>query len=118
MWRTVIKKGGLLAIGSLLLVPGTARAATVDVKIPFAFVVHGQTLPAGQYRIQDHPGSDVVWISADKGKTSLFVMATPAPGRDPSGNQASLTFTRHETQYRLADIWESGQRGLEIPASK
>ena len=54
---------------------GVARAETLDVKIPFAFVVHGQTLPAGdapvltfthaetQYRL------DTIWQSATKGGT-------------------------------------------------
>ena len=47
-YESLIKKAGLLA-AALLLTAGPAGASTMDVKVPFSFVVHGQTLPAGQY---------------------------------------------------------------------
>ena len=45
---------------------------------------------------------------------ALFVATAPAGGHDPSGDQPALTFIRDETQYKLADIWESGSEGLAI----
>ena len=47
--RTKLLKAGLLTASCLALAAGSARAATLDVKVPFPFVVQGQTLPAGQY---------------------------------------------------------------------
>ena len=38
----------------------------------------------------------------------------PAAGHDPAGEKPTLTFTRHETQYRLTGIWESGTDGQAI----
>ena len=42
------------ALTAALLCAGAsvARAESLDVKIPFPFVVHGQTLPAGDYRVE------------------------------------------------------------------
>ena len=118
MWST-IRKSGLLAAAFLAIAAGSARAEVVmDVKVPFPFIVHGQTLPAGMYRIE-RDGTDVVLIRGEKGnKVGMFAMTMPAAGHDPVGEKPSLTFTRYETQYRLADIWESGSEGREILAKK
>ena len=45
----VTTKAMLFAAGLLMLAAGTASAAAVEVKVPFPFVVQGQTMPAGQY---------------------------------------------------------------------
>ena len=46
-----------------------------------------------------------------------FVVTHPASGHDPAGDTPVLMFTRHETQYRLKDIWESRTEGREIAGS-
>ena len=63
-----------LAIGTLLaacvaLAVGSAGASSVDVKVPFAFVVHGQTLPAGRYVVNDDSG--VVQIRGENGNHNV-----------------------------------------------
>jgi len=105
-----------MAAALLIFAGGTARAAVVEVKVPFPFVVQGHQLPAGQYRLErDATNSSVVLIHGKKGNTAtLFVLTTPAPGHDPDGDKPALTFTRYESQYRLADIWESGGQGREV----
>jgi hypothetical protein len=41
-----------MVVAALLVgLGGTARAATVEVKVPFPFQLHGQMLPAGQYLV-------------------------------------------------------------------
>ena len=103
----------MLAAAFVVCVGGSARAATIEVKVPFPFLVHGQTLPAGEYRVENE--GKVVLFRGEKGNTaSMFVMTTPAGGHDPAGDKPALSFTRHETQYRLADIWESGSQGFEV----
>src|SRR5262245_7006393 len=107
--RSVVKLSAMTTVvaGLLVGVSSAARAATVEVNVPFPFIVQGQTLPAGQYRIE-REGADLVVIRGEKGnKTDVFALTVPAAGQDPVGDQPVLTFTRHETQYRLADVWDS-----------
>ena len=111
--KSIIKRAGLLAAAFVVCFGGSARAATVEVNVPFAFVVQGKTLPAGQYRIEND--GPLVLLRGEKGNTAaMYVLANPAGGRDPAGEKAALIFTRYETQYRLTDVWESGSQGLEI----
>jgi hypothetical protein len=118
--RSVLKRATLVAAGIVGLVGGTASASVVDVKIPFPFVVQGQPLPAGQYRVERNMfDSSVVLIRGEKGNNaSMFVLTTPAAGKDPSGDKPALTFKRYENQYRLADIWESGRQGRQVGAHR
>jgi hypothetical protein len=90
---SIIKRAGLLAAAFVLCLGGSARAGTVEVKVPFPFVVHGTTLPAGQYRVEND--GPVVLLRGEKGNTAaMFVLANRAGGRDPAGDQAALIFTR------------------------
>ena len=85
----------------------------MEVKVPFPFLVHGKTLPAGEYRVENN--GTLVLFRGEKGNTAnMFVMTTPAGGHASAGDKPALSFTRFETQYRLADIWESGSQGLEV----
>jgi hypothetical protein len=114
--RSLIKKAGLLAAAFVVLATGSARASTLEVTVPFPFVVHGQTMPAGQYWVSVEGG--VVQFRGEKGNhTSMFVLTTPASGHDPAGNAPALTFQRHENQYRLTDIWQSATQGREMTGS-
>ena len=111
MRRILVTAFGALAC---LAAAGTARAAdAIEVKVPFPFVVHGQTFPAGQYTIEREGSAlSVLLIRGDKGnKAVAFVSTLPADGRDPAGDTPSLTFKRHENQYRLSEVWESGSEG-------
>ena len=110
-----IRRAGLFAAMFVLLIAGSAKAATLDVKVPFPFVVQEKTLPAGRYRVTEEGG--VVEFRGEGNKASLYFLAVPAAGHDPVGNQPTLSFTHSENQYRLSDIWESGAYGLE-PAKR
>jgi hypothetical protein len=108
--KTTMMRPAVIATVLFVGAAGAARAESLDVKIPFAFVVHGQTLPAGDYRVEtDGP---IVLLRGEHGnKTSIIFTIMPAPGHDPAGDAPVLTFTHGETQYRLADIWESASKG-------
>jgi hypothetical protein len=112
--RSVIAKAGLLAAVLVVCGGGSARAATMEIKVPFPFLVHGKMLPAGEYQV-DNDGN-VVRLLGEKGnRAAIFVMATPATGHDPMGSTPTLTFVKDEAaQYRLIDIWESSSEGFEI----
>ena len=111
---SILKKSAVFATAFLVFGGAAARAATVEVKVAFPFEVRGQTMPAGRYLIE-REGSSAVMIRGEKGtRANAFVLTIPAAGHDPAGEKPALTFTRHETQYRLASIWESGTDGREI----
>jgi hypothetical protein len=114
--RSVLKRATLVAAGIVALAAGTARASVVEFKIPFPFVVQGQQLPAGQYRVERNMSSAVL-IRGEKGNNaSVYVLTTPAAGTDPSGDKPALAFKRYENQSRLSEVWESGTQGREVAA--
>ena len=47
-------------------------------------------------------------------KANVIFITSPAEGKDPAGQTPALVFTRDETQYCLADVWESGSRGVVV----
>lgn len=107
--KAVIGRAAFLAAALLLAAGGTARAGSFEVKVPFPFVVNGQQLPAGQYRLV-RDGDSVVLIRGEKlHMPAMYVSTMPAAGRDPAGDQPALTFVKHQDQYLLTDIRESGQ---------
>ena len=106
----VILKSGLIAAALIVSAASAARADTLDVKVPFPFIVHGQTLPAGDYRVETE--GPVVLLRGEHGnKTTIIFTTMPADGQDPAGDAPVLIFRRGETQYRLADLWESASKG-------
>ena len=111
-----IGRSGIAAAMLWAVSGGVAHAATVEVTIPFSFEVHGRPLPAGQYRIdRENTDPEVVLIHGEHGNPiRLVVLTMPIAGPHPAVNQPSLIFVRHEGQYRLADIWETGGEGWEI----
>jgi hypothetical protein len=114
--KSVIRQAGLCGAVLLICGAGSAWASTIDVKVPFAFVVQGQTMPAGEYRlVRDANDPAVVLIQGEKGnRSTMIAMTRPAPGHDPAGEKPAVTFTRVDKQYRLSDIWDSGLEGHEI----
>jgi hypothetical protein len=115
MW-SVTKKAVLLAAGLVMFAGGTASAATVDVKVPFSFIVQGRSMPAGQYQVQsDSMDPSVLLIRGANGTNAgMFVLTRTAAGHDPAGDTPALTFDRYENQYRLVRIWESAGQGQEL----
>ena len=114
--RSVIRNAAVLAAAILVLGSGKAWAGVEEVKVPFPFVVHGTTLPAGTYRIQrEGDALQILEIQGEHGnKTAVFVSTVPAGGHDPAGKQPALTFNHHDNQYWLADVWSSADDGLAV----
>ncbi len=108
-----------MAVAFLGLAGATASASpsdTLEVKVPFAFVVNGRNFPAGQYRVEREDMSrSVLLIRGEKGNhAAMFVSTTPAGGHDPAGSVPVLTFNHYENQYRLSGVWESETDGLNL----
>jgi len=116
--RSIVRKSVMFA-GAFLLFAG-ANASAFDgyafkVRVPFAFVVTGQTFPAGQYMVEEQANGSSLLLRGEKGNHPVtFLMTTHASRQEPAGTKPALTFTRDENQYRLSSIWESGSEGWSI----
>ena len=115
MWSwSLLKKSVPLAGALALMSAGVAHAQdTLDVKVPFPFVVHGKSLPAGQYSVRrDGP---VLLIQGERGtRGNVVVLTTPSGGHDPAGETPVLTFDRYENTYKLTGVWESKNEGQTV----
>ena len=116
--RSIMSKSTVL-LGASLLVAGvatSAEASSLEVKVPFSFVVHGKTFPAGQYMIERNDSS-VVLIRGEKGTHGFtFVPVIPAGGHDPAGSVPAVSFKRDDEhqQYRLSTMWDSDNEGWSV----
>lgn len=106
----------ILASVFLLAASGAARASIIEAKVPFDFVAGGRVMPSGTYRIEaDNMDSSVLLIRGEKGNhAAVFILTTPVEGPHPGGASPTLSFSKHETQYFLDDVWESGNEGHEV----
>lgn len=111
--RRVLKATGVMATMMIVLFStATARASTIEVRVPFPFEVQDRLLPPGEYRVTNESG--VVQLMSENGAgASLYLLATPVGGADPAGHIPALTFTRDKSHYRLSTIWESPSEALE-----
>ena len=103
----------------LLLASGTARAAdTLEVNVPFPFLVNNQVFPAGHYMVEEDSlaGPAVLIIRGMHNREAAFVLTHAASGRGPDG--PALQFEHRENQYRLSRIWESPTEGQSVVPHK
>jgi hypothetical protein len=123
--RATIRKSLGFAVVGLGLFAGSAQAQGLGqemiVKVPFAFVVQGQTLPAGNYVVSrvTEDRSAMMIRGENANRKSVEVMLTmPADGHDPAGDKPALTFSRFENGYRLSTIWDSATDGRTMVSRK
>jgi hypothetical protein len=111
-------KRTVAVVGVLLASVVAAQAGTIEVKVPFAFVVGSTQMPAGTYRLErDSSRSSVMLIRGEHGNTAqAFVLTTPLKGGSPAGDAAALVFVPDETANRLTQVWGSASTGEEITA--
>jgi hypothetical protein len=116
---SVIKRT-IVVVGVLLASAVAAQAETLEVKIPFAFVIGEQTMPAGEYRIERDATmpSSVVLIRGEHGNTAtLFVQTVELTGEKPAGVKSALVFVSDEAGMRLTQVWGTAKIGQEILSS-
>lgn len=118
--RSMFTAVTVLAGAILLGVGGTAQAGTdtvVKANVPFDFVVKGQTMPAGRYRIErDERSPSLLLIRGDQksNHAAVFVLSIPDGRQDPAGEQPILTFKHVENTYQLASVWDSQDEGFDL----
>lgn len=113
--KSLMKMSVLMAGAFLVCTGANAFASELDVKVPFAFVVNGKALPAGQYRVETE-GTTMI-IHGERGTHGGAVALTmTATGHDPAGAVPVLTFSRHENELRLTSVWQSTGDGQTLIA--
>jgi hypothetical protein len=107
-----------LVAATLIMGAASGRASAqdvIDVKVPFDFVVSGQTFHAGTYVLTMNASSEgVMLLRGDHGKAITFALTIPASGHDPAGEQPALVFNRYENRNVLSQVWENGTEGRAI----
>lgn len=114
--RSVIKRA-MVVVGVLLASAVAAQAQTLEVKVPFAFLVGSTQMPAGTYQVvrDSSLSSSVMLIRGEHGNTAqIFVQTTPLKGVSPAGSAAALVFVPGETANQLTQVWGSPTAGQEV----
>jgi hypothetical protein len=105
-----------LVVGVLML-PGirevSAQSPTIA-KVPFAFVVEGTVMPAGEYRLAMRPGDpSTLQIVSTGGDAAMFVNVSSNEARKAAG-EPTLVFRRVGTGYFLSRVNVPGENAREI----
>ena len=111
----------IVAVVVLLASAVAAQAETLEVKVPFAFIVGSTQMPAGTYRLERDPSrsSSVLLIRGEHGTTAqAFVLTTPLKGGSPAGDVPALVFVPDENANRLTQVWGSPTVGQEVTAHR
>lgn len=108
MKKSFLRIAGMLAL-AFVATSQIARAQQPMVaNVPFAFTAGDKTLPAGEYRVEKAPHSDLtLMIRSADGKEGMFVSALPAETRKPQ-TQSKLIFHRYGNRYFLSQVWVAG----------
>ena len=100
------------AVGS-----ANAQTSSINISIPFDFVVENQTLPAGEYSIQSAVGGRIMLRSHD-GANATTVLTLPVKSQQAS-SETKLVFKRFGDQYFLSQVWSQGANvGREVLAGR
>lgn len=112
--RSLIVAAAALAVLTPLYI--TASAAEVNCRVPFAFVVNGATLPAGDYSISTNSyGGSLLVRGFHK---SAMVMTVLADRRTDQLGRAKAVFLRTGDRYTLIEVWTTDGLGRAIPNAR
>ena len=96
-------------LATALMMMGGVSDARADerivAKVPFAFIVHGVRLPAGDYTVTQNvfDGGGVFLIASADGRHAVYTLTSPsASGKEPA--QPELVFEKFGEQYFLARV--------------
>jgi hypothetical protein len=98
---------GIVLAAAAMVVGGASAAQAqdrVDAKVPFAFVVNGEQLPAGSYEVKDmSEGPDVLIIASTDGRKAVSVMTIPSSSSTKEGDPR-LHFDTVDNQHVLVGV--------------
>jgi hypothetical protein len=110
------RPNGILLASILLLMAAMASAQThrVTVSVPFSFVAGHQTLPAGEYTIEQNRGQGSAILRSGKGGA---IMLLAAKSDQAFEEKSYVLFRRKGTHYFLAEIWRQGEGQVLAPGN-
>ena len=92
-------------VGAMTLLAAAAQAEPTtrqEVKVPFAFTVNGQEMPAGTYTVrEDDDQPHALLIQGSSNKSAIFVLTAPVDGV-PAPQDSSLVFAKDGNSYVFA----------------
>lgn len=110
-----------LVVGTMTLLAGVAQAEPTtrqEVKVPFAFTVNGQEMPAGTYTVrEDEDQPHALLIQGSSSKSAIFVLTAPVDVI-PAAQDSSMVFAKEGDRYRLTQVWGQDGEGVSIVGSR
>jgi hypothetical protein len=112
---------GVLALGSLFTLAGTAAAETpIKASVPFDFVVGNTKLAAGDYTIQQisNDSREILMIRDAEGTPRAIINGVRTERLDAYGNPR-LVFNKYEHGAVLSQVWMSTtEAGVSVPKNR
>ncbi len=116
MKKQILSIVAMLSLLTALAVAGYASTTgTIEVNIPFDFMVGEKKLLAGSYTVDRTPQQGVLLIRSFERRVSVFAVTYGGQNsREPS--RAKLVFHRYGDQYFLAQVWGEGSTvAMQLP---
>jgi len=111
---------GILTTLTLLLlisVPSAYAQATIEVTVPFNFMVGKAEMPAGTYTINRLSSSAIEIKGSTTNKSAVSIVWSE--GASASASAAKLVFNRYGDSYFLSQVTRgSGANVMQLPTSK
>ena len=115
----------IFALASVLLLSGFAAGFSyaeprvMVANIPFEFQVGKLTLPPGDYRVETQltGSARIQWLRQVDTNRVVILSTLPIESEVPNSDPM-LIFHRYGQTYFLAEIWNGGAEGRELPESK
>lgn len=103
----------LAALALTFVFAFAALAATrAPAKIPFAFEVRGELLPAGEYEVVANVGTNVVHLIGPDGHQRA-AMSIPM-GNPSASSKSKIVFEYDGNAYQLTEVWLRGVGGRKV----
>jgi hypothetical protein len=116
---------GLISLGiglamAMISTPNAFGANLVKADVPFAFQVGNKSMPAGPYELRlDREAGTVEIEGAAKGTNALAgVITSLAPPPHADVSDSHLVFDVVGDKYILSEVWQHGNDGLLLYATK
>src|SRR5262245_55975551 len=112
--------GSVVLLLCLITVTSSVDAQSAHkfkVNVPFAFVLNGQTLPAGEYFVErtDPARPNILTVKRVDGTIVRVVLTQRVEKENPS-RASSLIFIRSKGKHYLFQVWTvAAMNGNEIP---
>ena len=116
MNKTISKRTVWIAAAfAALMVAVPAQAQVARFNVPFAFIFHEKTLPAGTYDVSTDAGNQTVALQCG-GVAAGFALTLPVTR--PANGAGSMVFHKYGSTYVLKTVWLGGVRaGYQLPAA-